>query len=88
MLDGHFGNHSAFHMVRQSQSHLIYMSRYDAICYLPMPVRIPSEAQRSNWAGMWVCKLPDQHLKGMKIKYGFETRTYQMQLRQWISQTC
>jgi len=30
VLDGHFGNHPAFHMVRQCQLHLISKLRYDA----------------------------------------------------------
>jgi putative transposase len=30
VLDGHFGNHPAFHMVRQCQLHLISKLSYDA----------------------------------------------------------
>jgi putative transposase len=35
VLDGHFGNHLALHMVRQCMLHLISKLRYDAALFLP-----------------------------------------------------
>ena len=37
MLDGHFGNHNALQMARQSHLHLISKLRYDAALYFPYP---------------------------------------------------
>ena len=34
-LDGHFGNHNAVHMARQSHLHLLAKLRGDAALYLP-----------------------------------------------------
>lgn len=81
VLDGHFGNHPAFHMVRQCQLHLISKLRYDAALFFaytgPKPKRGPTPrfGERVD-----VRKIPEQYLKETKIEDGFETRTYQMQL--------
>ena len=37
VLDGHFGNHHALQMARQSNLHLISKLRYDAALYFPTP---------------------------------------------------
>lgn len=81
VLDGHFGNHPAFHMVRQCQLHLISKLRYDAALHFaysgPSPKRGPKPRLGTK---VDVCKIPDQYLKETQIEDGFETRTYQMQL--------
>jgi putative transposase len=81
VLDGHFGNHPAFHMVRQCRLHLISKLRYDAALHFaytgPKPKRGPTPrlGEQVN-----VCSIPEVYLKETKVEGGFETRTYQMQL--------
>ena len=81
VLDGHFGNHPAFRMVRQCQLHLISKLRYDAALHFayagPSPKRGPTPRLGEQ---VDVRKIPDQYLKETQIENGFETRTYQMQL--------
>jgi hypothetical protein len=81
VLDGHFGNHPAFHMVRQCQLHLISKLRHDAALHFayagPAPKRGPTPRLGEQ---VDVRKIPDQYLKETQIEDGFETRTYQMQL--------
>ncbi|MBT0160996.1 transposase, partial [Candidatus Bathyarchaeota archaeon A05DMB-2] len=81
VLDGHFGNHPAFHMVRQCQLHLISKLRYDAALHFahsgPSPKRGPTPRLGEP---VDVRKIPDQYLKETQIEDGFETRTYQIQL--------
>ena len=81
VLDGHFGNHPAFHMVRQCHLHLISKLRYDAALHFaysgPSPKRGPTPRLGEP---VDVRKIPDQYLKETQIEDGFETRTYQMQL--------
>ena len=81
VLDGHFGNHPAFHMVRQCQLHLISKLRYDAALHFaytgPAPKCGPTPrlGEQVN-----VRNIPEQYLKETKTEDGFETRIYQMQL--------
>ncbi len=81
VLDGHFGNHPAYHMVRQCQLHLISKLRYDAALFFaytgPKPKRGPTPRLGEQ---LDVHKIPDQYLKETKVENGFETRTYQIQL--------
>lgn len=81
VMDGHFGNHPAVHMVRACGLHLISKLRYDAALYLPYsgpkPKRGPTPrlGEKVN-----VRQLPDTYLKETEIKDSFETRTYQLPL--------
>lgn len=81
LLDGHFGNHPAFHMVRECKLHLISKLRHDAALHFaydgPKPKRGPTPRLGEQ---VDVCKIPDQYLKETKVEDGLETRTYQMQL--------
>lgn len=81
VLDGHFGNYPAFHMVRQCHLHLISKLRHDAALHFayagPKPKRGPTPRLGEQ---VDVRKIPDQYLKETKIADGFETRTYQLQL--------
>jgi putative transposase len=81
VLDGHFGNSPAFHMVRQCQLHLISKLRHDAALHFayagPKPKRGPTPRLGEP---VDVRKIPDHYLKETKIADGLETRTYQLQL--------
>lgn len=81
VLDGHFGNYPAFHMVRQCNLHLISKLRHDAALHFsyagPKPNRGPTPRLGEP---VDVRKIPDPYLKETKIADGFETRTYQLQL--------
>jgi len=81
VLDGHFGNTPAFHMVRQCQLHLISKLRHDTALFFaytgPKSKRGPTPRLGER---VDVCRIPDQYLKETKIECGLETRTYQMQL--------
>ena len=81
VLDGHFGNHPAFHMVRQCQLHLISKLRYDAALFFPYVGPAPKRGPTPRLGvQVDVRKIPDAYLKEVKVEGGFETRTYQMQL--------
>jgi hypothetical protein len=81
VLDGHFGNHPAFHMVRQCQLHLISKLRYDAALHFPYAGPAPRRGPTPRLGErIDVRNIPERHLKETQIKDGFETRTYQMQL--------
>ena len=81
VLDGHFGNHPALHMVRQCGLHLISKLRYDAALFFPYSGPSPKRGPRPKRGDQVnVCQIPDKHLKETIVKDGFETRIYQMQL--------
>ena len=81
VLDGHFGNYPAFHMVRQCHLHLISKMRYDAALFFayvgPKPKRGPTPRLGQQ---VDVRHIPNKYLKETKLGGGFETRTYQLQL--------
>jgi len=81
VLDGHFGNHPALHMVRQCQLHLISKLRSDAALFFPYTGPCPKRGPRRRLGGrVDVRKIPEAYLKETKVEDGIETRTYQMQL--------
>jgi len=81
LLDGHFGNYLAFHMVRQCHLHLISKLRYDANLHFPYLGPPPKRGPRPRLgAKVDVRNIPAEYLKETKVEDGFETRTYQMQL--------
>jgi len=81
VLDGHFGNYPAFHMVRQCQLHLISKLRYDAALRFPYAGTAPKRGPTPRLGEpVDVRKIPKQYLKETRVEDGFETRTYQMQL--------
>jgi len=81
VLDGHFGNHPAFHMVRQCQLHLISKLRYDAALHFPYSGPSPRRGPTPRLGEQVdVHSIPEAYLKETKVEDGFETRTYQMQL--------
>jgi putative transposase len=81
VLDGHFGNHPALHMVRQCQLHLISKVRSDAALFFSYTGPSPKRGQRPRLGErMDVRKIPEAYLKEITVEDGIETRTYQMQL--------
>jgi len=81
VLDGHFGNHPALHMVRQCGLHLISKLRYDAALFFPYSGPSPRRGPKPKRGDQVnVRQIPDKHLKKTIVKDGFETRIYQMQL--------
>jgi hypothetical protein len=81
VLDGHFGNHPAFHMVRQCQLHLISKLRYDAALHFPYSGPSPKRGPRPRLGEQVdVRSLAEEYLKDTQVEDGFETRTYQLQL--------
>jgi hypothetical protein len=81
VLDGHFGNHPALHMVRQCGLHLISKLRYDAALFFPYSGPAPKRGPRPRLGDQVdVRKIPDEYLKETVVEGGYETRTYQLQL--------
>jgi len=81
VLDGHFGNHPALHMVRQCQLHLISKLRSDSALFFPYTGPSPKRGPRPKLGErLDVRKIPEAYLKETKAEDGIEIRTYQMQL--------
>jgi IS4 transposase len=81
VLDGHFGNHPALHMVRQCQLHLISKLRSDAALFFSYTGPSPKRGPRPRLGErVDVRKIAQAYLKETKVEDGIETRTYQMQL--------
>jgi putative transposase len=81
VLDGHFGNHPAFHMVRQCQLHLISKLRHDAALHFTYSGPSPKRGPRPRLGEkVDVGSIPEDYLKETKVEDGFETSIYQMQL--------
>jgi putative transposase len=81
VLDGHFGNHNALQMVRQSHLHLISKLRYDAALYFsyagPYAGRGP---HRKYGAKVDYDDLPVPYLQATTVEGHIQTCIYQMQL--------
>ena len=81
VLDGHFGNHPALHMVRQCQLHLISKLRHDAALFFPYSGPASNRGPKPRLGErMDVRKMPEAYLQETKVEDGIETRTYQMHL--------
>jgi putative transposase len=81
VLDGHFGNHNALQMARQSQLHLISKLRYDAALYFPYTGPYAGRGpQRKYGAKVAYDDLPMQYLKETTVEGHMQTCIYQMQL--------
>jgi hypothetical protein len=81
VLDGHFGNHPALHMVRQCRLHLISKLRSDAALFFPYSGPSPRRGPRPRLGQrVQVRKIPEEKLKEVKVEDGIETRIYQMQV--------
>src|SRR5262245_27455479 len=81
VLDGHFGNHNALHMARQSHLHLISKLRYDAALYFPYAGPYASRGPRRKYGSkVEYGNLPAQYLKETTVEGHIQTRVYQAQL--------
>jgi len=80
VLDGHFGNHPALHMVRQVGLHLISKLRCDSALYLPYAGPYQGHGPHRKYGDKLNCRhLPDTCLKETTTQDQLETRIYQTQ---------
>jgi putative transposase len=81
VLDGHFGNHNAVQMARQSHLHLISKLRYDAALYFPYTGPYAGRGpQRKYGDKVDYDDLPMQYLKETTVEGHMQTCIYQTQL--------
>jgi putative transposase len=81
VLDGHFGNHNALHMVRQAHLHLISKLRCDAALYLPYTGPSAGRGPRRKYGDKVQYEhIPVQYLQETTVERHIQTQTYQMQL--------
>jgi len=81
VLDGHFGNHNALQMARQSHLHLIAKLRYDAALYLPYTGPYTGRGPRRKYGQkVEADNMPEQYLKETTVEGHMQTRLYQAQL--------
>lgn len=81
VLDGHFGNNNALHMVRQCGLHLISKLRYDSALSLPYtgPYR-GHGPQRKYGDKLDYRNIPDQYLQATRLEGSMQTCMYQARL--------
>jgi len=81
VLDGHFGNHNALQMARQSHLHLISKLRYDAALDLPYTGPYAGRGPRRKYGRkVEAGNMPEQYLKETTVEGHIQTRLYQAQL--------
>jgi hypothetical protein len=81
VLDGHFGNHNALHMARQSNLHLISKLRCDAALYFPYTGPYAGRGPHRKYGHkIDYANLPGQYLKETTVEGHIQTRLYQAQL--------
>jgi len=81
VLDGHFGNHHALQMARQSQLHLISKLRYDAALYFPYTGPYAGRGPHRKYGDkVDYDNLPLQYLKETTVERHMQTCIYQMHL--------
>ena len=81
VLDGHFGNHNALHMVRQCNLHLIAKLRCDAALYFPYTGPYAGRGPRRKYGRkVDYDNIPETYLKHTTVDGHIETRLYQAQL--------
>jgi hypothetical protein len=80
VLDGHFGNHPALHMVRQCGLHLISKLRCDAALYLPYDGLYQGHGPHQKYGDRLDYQhLPAKYLMQTTTAKQIETRIYHMQ---------
>jgi putative transposase len=81
VLDGHFGNHNAWHTAHQCQLHLISKLRSDSALYLPYDGPYAGRGPHRKYGRKldYRC-IPEQYLKATTVEGHIQTRTYQAQL--------
>jgi putative transposase len=81
LLDGHFGNHNALQMARQSNLHLISKLRYDAALYLPYTGPYAGRGPHRKYGSkLDYDHMPAKSLKETTVEGHIQTRLYQAQL--------
>ena len=81
VLDGHFGNHNALHMARQSNLHLISKLRCDAALYLPYAGPYAGRGPHRKYGRkVDYGHMPEQYLKETTMEGPIETCFYQARL--------
>jgi hypothetical protein len=81
VLDGHFGNHNALHMARQSHLHLMSKLRYDAALYLPYTGPYAGRGPRRQYGRkVEAGNMPEKYLQETTVEGHIQTRLYQAQL--------
>src|SRR3989454_786226 len=81
VLDGHFGNHNALQMARQSNLHLISKLRYDAALYFPYTGSYAGRGPRRKYGSkVDYDDLPMSCLKETTVEGHIQTRLYQAHL--------
>jgi putative transposase len=81
VLDGHFGNHHALQMARQSHLHLISKLRCDAALYFPYAGPYVGRGPRRKYGSkVDYAHMPETYLKETTVEGPIQTRVYQAQL--------
>lgn len=81
VLDGHFGNHNALHMVRQNNLHLISKLRCDAALYFPYTGPYAGRGPHRKYGHkIDYANLPRHYLKETTMEGHIQTRLYQAPL--------
>ena len=81
LLDGHFGNHNALHMARQSHLHLISKLRCDAALYRPYAGPYAGRGPHRKYGRkLDYANIPEEYLKETTVEGHIQTRVYQAHL--------
>jgi putative transposase len=81
VLDGHFGNHHALQMARQSHLHLISKLRCDAALYFPYTGPYAGRGPRRKYGRkVDYDHIPEQYLKETTVEGHIQTCLYQVPL--------
>ena len=81
VLDGHFGNHNALHMARQSNLHLISKLRCDAALYFPYIGPYAGRGPHRKYGDkVKYDNIPEQYLTETTVEGHIQTQVYQAQL--------
>jgi putative transposase len=82
VLDGHFGNHPAYQMVRQLKLHLISKMRHNAaLFFLPTAQQKQDHPRLKYGAKLNYNALPGEYLVSSMEEKGYRTQIYQMPCR-------
>ena len=81
VLDGHFGNHNALQMARQSNLHLISKLRCDAALYFPYIGPYAGRGPHRKYGDkVKYDNIPEQYLTETTVEGHIQTQVYQAQL--------
>ncbi len=81
VLDGHFGNHPALHMVRICGLHLISKLRHDAALYFPYTGPSVGRGRRRKYGSkLDYANIPLRYLKQSSVEDHIQTDVYQAQM--------